>query len=472
MSSILDILPAHFDVAVVGAGPAGLRAAVDLDRRGLAVVLVDRATGPGGQVYAQSVSESVAHHTSPEALRLFAQLENSNIRCLWDTLVFDIPYPKTLAVLNEDQPSYLTADSVVFAPGAFERVIPFDGWTTPGVMTAGALLRLITIHGVLPGKRVLLTGTGPLLPLLAHEIVNLGGEVVEITENAPSGNRVGLAKLWRFPHLLSKSVPVLWSILRHRIPYRWQWAVSGVQQTAEALQVTTRKLNNHGLPIADRVRVHEVDLVAVHHGLIPSTQLPGIAECELTYSEELGGWIPKTDEWGRTSREGFYAVGDGAGIIGAEGAEVTGQLAALAVLHDRGELDSGRFSSLSASLLVSKQSYRRYWSTVAGVYPVPTQLYSCLDDDTIVCRCEDISLGEIKKAIADGASNVNQIKAWTRSGMGPCQGRMCGHTILQVLADTQNVDPNAAGYFKLRPPVEPVPIEVLEEAAIPSAAES
>ena len=457
-----------FDAVVVGAGPAGLAAAIEAATAGARVLLVDDGAQLGGQIYRRLApglraesgdrlgADQVASQTLLDALGRLPVTVWSGAE------VWGIFPERVLAVLHDGRCTQVEAGALVLATGAYDRPVAFPGWTLPGVVTAGGTTALIKSQRILPGRRVLLAGTGPLLLAAAVGLVRGGAEVVGIAE---AGTRTALARLLRRPGVLGKALGVMATLQRAGVP---TWARHGIVR-AEGREGVERAviaaLDDAWRPVAGTERTLEVDTVCIGYGLVPSTELAQLAGCALTYRAGQGGWVPVADpdRLMATSAPGVFVAGDGAGVAGSETALEQGRLAGLgAALHvgRLGAKAAGARARAPRRRLDALVSFRR--SLEAILEPRPG-LCERVTDDTVVCRCEEVTGAEIREAIADGALSLTEVRAATRSGMGLCQGRWCSPTVAALVARWAGVTPEAAGRLTARPPVRPIAVRALTD---------
>ena len=444
-------------IVVVGAGPAGLRAAETLAAAGLSPILLDEADRAGGQIYRQPPpgAERPARDLygfeagKASALHRLAADLAGRIDYRPSTLVWNIAWP-ALDLLGPGGHAHLTADRIVLATGATDRVLPVPGWTLPGVFTLGAAQIALKAQGMAIGRRVALIGAGPLLPLVAHQYAAAGAALAAVLDLTPFRAKLAAAPgLARSPATLAKG---LWYTLRatvRGVPIR-----NGVRRIA--VEGRTRVT---GLSWTDGAgREHHVacDAVGMSVGLRAETQLADLAGCRFAFDALQRQWLPGRTPEGRSSQPHVYLAGDGSGIGGADVAELQGRRTALALLADLGRTrDVPAETRLDAAL--ARQA--RFRDALEAAYPYPVHLVEGIADGETVCRCEGITAGTLRDAARDrGASEMNRLKAFTRIGMGRCQGRVCGHAGAEILARSLGVPVEAVGRLRSQPPVKPIPI--------------
>jgi thioredoxin reductase/bacterioferritin-associated ferredoxin len=481
-------MTAQVELAVVGAGPAGIAAALTAGAAGVAVVLLDAQPRPGGQYFRTALRGAaepvrsddfsrLARHGAAEAATtnqpLLRQLTASTVQVMTDTVVWGA-FPAAdgdgweLALHGPHAPARLIARALILATGAYDRPIPFPGWTLPGVMTAGGVQAFLKGQRIAPGRRFLLSGNGPLQIAVAAGLVQAGAEVVALLE----ASRPGLRDVRHAPALwgqwgrLAEAAGYARTLLAARVPLRLGWAVTEARGDGQVEAAVICRLDATGRPIAGSAETVAVDTIAIGYGLIPATELSRQLGCEHDFLPERGGYAPRRDAEMRTSLRGVFAVGDGAGIGGAELAQIEGRIAAVAAARDLGRLSE----SVAQAAIWQEQPdlvrQRRFAAMLAERFAPPPGLDALANDATIICRCEEVTLGDIRRAVADGATAANEVKGLTRAGMGNCQGRICGERVARIIAAEAGHagDPaaiRAAGCFTARPPIHPLPLEVI-----------
>lgn len=469
-----------FDVIVIGGGPAGVKAALAASSAGLSVALFDENAQAGGQVYraphAGIGAYGDADRQAGDALR--GALGASTVRVFFSHSVWAVTGDYRVDAVGPDGPLHCTARALIVATGTSERVVPFDGWTTPGVIGLAAATILLKAQGVLPGRTTLVAGCGPLLAAVTAKTLAGGGEVAAIADLASSADWLRtLPALATRPDLLARGFAWWRAIRRAGTPRYPRHTIERVEPVGERLRATLAPCDANGCPIAGARRTVEVDCVAVGHGLVPATDITRLLRARHRYVRAAGGWIADTDRDGRTSRERLYVCGDGAGIAGVAAAAAHGTLTGLACASDLGVNDT----TVSASAIeVARASYvrnARFGRAMGGLMALREGHVQGIDADTTVCRCEDVTRAEIEAACEAGAQDVNQLKAWTRCGMGPCQGRSCGDVCAELLMRAMpGQTRESVGVFSARTPLRPVAVEALtgtytyEDIPIPKAA--
>jgi NADPH-dependent 2,4-dienoyl-CoA reductase/sulfur reductase-like enzyme len=477
-------------VAVVGAGPAGLEAAITAAQNGAEVLVLDSYLRPGGQYFKQP-PESFSAWDEPEsgpamrhrheARELLQRLASTNVRVLTDAMVWGaFPVPERhgwlLTVHGPAVPSRIFAKTLILATGAYDRPVPFPGWTLPGVFTAGAVQTLLKYQRVLPGRRFVLSGSGPLQLAVAAQLLEAGADVAVVLEALhvpPWKGLKHLGALWGQVARLREG-QYYWGVLREAgVPYRTGSSVVVAQGASEIESVTVARLDKEWRPILDSRETIDADTLVLGYGFVPATQLTRLLGCDHDYEPRWGGWLPRRNPQMQTTREGVYAVGDGAGIGGAALARIEGKIAGLDAARYVGCLTESAAKQGIAQLQTPLHRERRFARMLGDLFTPAAGLYTLANEDTVICRCEEVRLGQIKHALDAGARSAIEVKGLTRCGMGNCQGRICGELLPRIIARRLNEGGNdddveqikAAGSFTVRPPIHPLPLSVLADAA-------
>ena len=452
---------------IVGAGPAGMRAAEQLVAAGQRPVVVDEGTRHGGQIYRQP--PAVLQRERRDLYGFETDRANA-VLDRFDALRPQIDYrPETLAwqveanalqLLQSGRNRTLPFDALILAPGATDRVLPFPGWTLPGVYTLGAAQVALKYQGCLIGPRVVFAGTGPLLYLVAWQYASHGGQVAAVLDTASAS-----AKWLAAPRLLA----------RPAVAAKGAYFVARLRMMGVALHsgVTLLKAEGGGRVSALTWRAGaathttECDAIGFGHGLRSETQLADLAGCTFDYNTLEQAWLPARDGAGRSSVRGVYLAGDGASILGADAAELSGARAALAALDDLGTAVSA--PARAAQLEHDLQSHATFRRGLETAFAPPPHWAADAPDELIVCRCEEVTAGELRTCAREtGTREMNRLKALTRIGMGRCQGRMCAPAASRLLAHAAGCELRDVGRLRGQAPVKPIPVAMLHERA-PSA---
>jgi len=457
---------AEIELAVIGAGPAGLAAALAAAEAGARVTLLDEYPTAGGQILVRSAPSSFPlTPTEARGQALLRQLAETPVELRLNTLVWSLscsPEGHTLALHGPDGSATLRASAVILAAGARERVVPFPGWTLPGVMTVGGAGRLLKSYGVLPGRRVLLAGSGPLLLPVARELVEAGAQVVAVLEATRPWEWIRhVAAIWGQGERLREGWGYLRVLRRAGVPYRFGRTVVRALGKDEVEAAVVAALDAHGRPIPGSEETLAVDTICQGFGLLPNAELARLAGCELRFDPARGGWVPRTDSWLQTSVPGLFVAGEVAGIGGAEAAMLEGRMAGLAAACRLGHLMEADIEEEMASLQHHRRRHLRFGVMLNTLFVPKPGMQALTSDETIICRCEEVTAGEIRAAIAAGARELTAVKAWCRAGQGYCQGRTCGPLIAHMIAYETGQTVSEIEGFTARPPLKPLPLAAL-----------
>lgn len=464
------------DVAVIGAGPAGLEAALAAAEAGARVALIDAYLRPGGQYWRQLPAEFDGPPLH-ESSALLARLAATEAHLLTGTLVwgaFPVEGGWQLSLHGPNAPHRLPAQTLILATGAYDRPIALPGWTLPGVMSAGAAQTLLKSQRVLPGRRILLSGTGPLQLAAAAQLVEAGAEVMAVLEGAALAVGRGLRHL---PALAGQSARLAegwryWRALRRAgVPLRFGWSVIKIEGDSEVEAAVIAQIDDDWRPIPGSERTVAADTVLLGYGFTPATQLSRLLGCEHDFAPAHGGLVPRRDDIFQTTCPGVFAAGDGAGLGGAELARIEGRIAGAAAAQQVGRLTAAETAAAIAREQAALAHEQRFAAMLGALFTPGPGLYELATDDTIICRCEEVRLAEIRAAVAGGAATVSEVKGVTRCGMGNCQGRICGELVARAIARELGGPASltermiAVGTFSVRPPLEPLSLSVLADAA-------
>lgn len=451
-------------VVVVGAGPAGVRAAEILLAAGIKPTVIDEGMRAGGQIYRQQGTQFTRSYTQlygTEAAKA-QDLHQSFMRLLPqidyrpNTLAWNI-YDGQLYVQTEGRSSVISYDALLLCTGATDRLMPVPGWDLAGTYSLGGAQVALKSQACAIGHEVVFMGTGPLLYLVAYQYVKAGAKVAAVLDTSPSTFR--------------------YQVLR-RLAVRPRFAWNGLRMIAALKRAGVRLFNGitpqqiqgdsqegvTGVSFLDRAgKPHKIECDAVGMGyhLRPETQLADLAKCRFQFDQATRQWLPEVDADGRSSVADVYLAGDGKAIAGADAAEVSGQLAAYALLQDR---DYPVDLEHQQRLYKQRDRLEAFKQGLLEAFPWPARFAAQLPDETVVCRCECITAGELRRVCHEmGAQEANRAKAFSRVGMGRCQGRFCANAGAEVIAAAANIPVEQVGRLRGQAPVKPLAIAVWEE---------
>ena len=453
------------DLVVLGAGPAGVAADNVASKEGAEVVIIDENSSAGGQIYRAPPNEfqpqnSFKYDEFREGEKQRNILKNSNVKALFKHRVWSVSSDLVVSTVGPNGLSSWHARSLIIANGALERIIPFPGWTIPGVIGLAASTILLKSQYVLPGQSTVVAGCGPLLIAVANGIIKSGGKVSAIIDlNSKSDWIKAFPRLLSRPDQLFKGMSWFANIMKAGIKLYGGHAVTNTKQVDNVLRISIAPINSAGSILDSKnQKIVEGDCLAIGHGLFPSTEITRLLKAKHIYDPLKGGWVPLIDDDFRSSIPGVYIAGDATGISGAFSAVQKGRIAGMAAVRDLNVMSSQKYKAKIKSELIILKKNENFGKAAVRLMKFRPELIQTITSETIVCRCEDVFRSEIDEAIESGARDLNQLKAWTRCGMGPCQGRTCSEAIEAILASKVG-SRELAGQWTGRTPLRPVPIE-------------
>lgn len=453
---------ADLRVVIVGAGPAGTRAAETLVRAGLRPVVIDEGDRSGGQIYRrqpQNFRRSYNALYGTEAGKARALHET------FDGLSDHIDYrPQTLAwairdnhihIQRAETSEALDFDALIIASGATDRIMPLPGWTRPGCFSLGAAQISLKAQACAIGRRVVFMGTGPLLYLVAYQYMKAGAEPLAVLDTTPLSTQIrGLPGMMARPSQLFKGMRLVAALLAGGVRVERGIVPIEIIGDGESGVTGIRYRNASG----EEKRL-VCDAIGMGYHLRAESQLADLAGCRFSFHPPIRQWLPDVDDMGRSSVPGVYLAGDGVRILGADGAEASGRLAAFALLEDHGLKPSRAEIGRCRKRL---KAASRFAQGMARAFPWPNHLAKALADDTIICRCEVVTAGELRASVTGkGATEVNRSKAFSRAGMGRCQGRFCGPVGQEIVAAACGLPVELAGRLRGQAPVKPLPLAIV-----------
>jgi NADPH-dependent 2,4-dienoyl-CoA reductase/sulfur reductase-like enzyme len=424
------------DLAIVGAGPAGMAAATQAAALGLDTIVLDAQPEPGGQMY-RAIGSADRHRRGEistfgaeysEGAALVGSFRASGSAYQPCSVAWQVRADGCVGISCNGASRMLAARRVLIATGAMERPVPVPGWTLPGVMSAGGAQTLLKGSGIVPDGPVVLVGSGPLLSLITAQLARAGVPIAALLLMVPEvgATEPGLGVL----------------------------TIQGVAQP-----VIEGAAAAHAVSYTHDGKRHRIEaaLVLLHNGLIPCTQLSRGAGCKQMWNGQQRCWQPQTDEWGATDLERIAIAGDAAGILATPAALCHGRLAALDAAMRLGKLSQTQRDQMAQAARLELAHYR----AANDPRGPAAELLAPSGPDDIVCRCESVTVRELHEAIAQGSSEINRMKAFTRCGMGLCQGRLCGPVAAEVIARALGQGADRVGQFRVRLPVHPLPLAEL-----------
>ncbi|MCB1509298.1 MAG: FAD-dependent oxidoreductase [Hyphomicrobiaceae bacterium] len=461
------------DLIVVGAGPAGLGAATVAAEAGARVVVLDDQSSAGGQVYrgiarSDAASLAILGEDYAKGRGLAERFAASGAEHRSGATVWQVTPEREVAYSCAGKSRIVSAPAILLATGALERPMPVQGWTLPGVMTAGAAQTLLK-SSMLAADDAVFAGSGPLLYLIAAQYLRAGVRIAAVLDTTDAGALRRSA--WHTPAAL----------LRGDLLAKGRRWIAEVEAGGATVVRNITALRIDGETAATGVSYKtggpdwtsvESQHVFLHQGVVPNVNLSISTGMRHDWDAGQLCWRPVTDPWGHSSLDGIFVAGDGGGISGATAAEAEGTLAGLAILARLGRISARERDARrrdAQAVLRSEGRIRPFldaWFRPADAFRVPQ------DKTTIVCRCEELTAGDIEAAIGPGIAGPNQLKSFCRAGMGPCQGRQCGLTVQEIIAQRTGRPLAEVGYYRLRPPIKPVRLEELADMELPEASDA
>lgn len=462
------------DIAIIGAGPAGLACAEEALLLGMRVVLVDDNPRPGGQYLRHPAfptpEDDPFGSDARAASRLLGIVAKPGVTYRRGATVWDLPAPGTIAVADGAASGRITARAVVLAAGAHDRPAPFPGWTMPGVIGAGAAQNLIKGARLAPGRRAVVAGNGPLTLLVAANLRRAGVDVVAVAEAARIARRLPgcITGLTAWPDLLLRGLGWRIGLAAARVPYLAGHVVVAAVGGPEGIsRVVLAPISPTGVPDMNRTRSVDADTLVLGYGLVPSIELARLAGCALDWSPELSAFVPRRDAALRTSVPSVFAIGDGAAIGGARVAEAEGRAVAHAIAA---ELGVPPIPARRDAARIGLERARRFSTALARLHAMPPPPFGPVSPETVICRCEETTFAQISRAQGTGHASAVEIKAATRLSMGRCQGRNCLPTLIALAERAGGGPPDSGLLPAARPPARPVPLAALLSESLPPAA--
>lgn len=451
-------------IAVIGAGPAGISAAVALAERGLPVTLFDEQQSLGGQIYRniEQIAESsisrlgsdyLAGRDLAETARPF--IKKGQIEYRPRSVIWGID-GQCLINWRADTKTYSKQfEHIVLATGAIERPVPIPGWQLPRVLTAGGAQILLKSGG--PALRdAVLIGAGPLLYLVASQLIRFGSPPKALIETQGIIDQLKASKFLRPSRATStyvlKGLRLLSEIRKAGVPRYTRAKNISIETRDDALEVKF----DRGATKQSVIGSHAL----LHLGVVPNTQLSRALDIKHRWEPQNACFNPICSSEGLAEgADNIWIAGDGAGIMGADVARLSGEIAGISLAKSLGHTLGGDLL-LVDELKRRREKYLPMRRFLDSVYRPPEWVLNP-SDETLICRCEEIRAADIRRAVQEGAQGPNQAKAFTRAGMGNCQGRYCGLTVTNIIAAESGQEPEEVGYYRIRSPIKPITLKEL-----------
>ena len=443
------------DVLVVGGGAGGLAAAIAARAAGARVTVLDEMPAPGGQYYKQAAAGAALDGQQEEGAALLSEARSSGAEIVSGAEVWGAFEGLLFFAEVDGAPLIARPRTAIVATGAYERPAIVPGWTLPGVMTTGAAQTLWRRYRTLPGRRVAVCGSGPLNLQVALELAAGGAEVVLVAEAAPTPFarpfetlRIAVAGL----SLTWKGIAMRHGLRRRRIPLRYGTLLCRIDAADGALAATFRHRSGRERRVA-------VDALCMNVGFEPQNELLRLLGARMRYDPAFGHLRCERSETFETTVPGLFAVGDCAGLGGAPAARTEGRIAgraAAATAAGRGD------APVSGPDRRELRRHRRFQGRLWRLHDVaPRPALPLADDETIVCRCEEVTLARLKRGLDENPGHAGDLKRSTRLGMGRCQGRYCGPPAVRLLAGVTGAPLADESHFAPRIPIKPVRVATI-----------
>ena len=453
----------NHDIIVIGAGPAGMAAAVTAAEGGTKVLLLDDQPAPGGQIYraiesADANTERVLGADYMTGRKLTEAFRSQPVDYVSGATVWQVTEGREVGYSAGGKAKLVRAPWIIMAAGAIERPFPIRGWTLPGVMMAGAAQTLLKASS-LAADGAVFAGSGPLLYLVVHQYLEAGVRVAALLDTTAKSN---------------------WKAAISHLPgglFRWDMLAKGrrwmkkIRQSGVLMVEGVTDLRVLGEDAATGIAYtttngQAAELAAtnifLHQGVVPHVNLAMAAGVYHEWNANQLCWCPNTDQWGRTNVDSVVMAGDGAGIGGALAAEAAGCLAALGCLAELGRIETAERDRRAQAPRVALEREHKVRPFLDAWFK-PAEHFRLPSNETIVCRCEELTAKDIRDVIDIGIAGPNQLKSYSRAGMGSCQGRFCGLTVQEIIAGETGRAPADVGCYRLRPPIKPIPLEELAD---------
>ncbi len=456
-------LASSYELVVIGGGPAGLAAAALAARAGVSTVLFDENPGVGGQIYRAITSTPVKDRAILgedywEGAKLADEAKASGAVIVNGATVWSLDRQRIVGVSIRGKARMIEAGRVIIATGSQERPFPIPGWTLPGVMTAGGAQTALKAQGLVASGRTVLAGGGPLLWLLAAQTLRAGGKIDAILDTTPRRN--WLQAMFHLPDFalspyFAKGLALLKEV-RAKVT---------IHRADKIEAVGTDRLREVVFTSAGETRRLPVDLLLLHQGVVPNVNLANAAGVAHAWNDRQLCFLPVLDQDFGSSVPGIAVAGDGAGIAGGTAAAERGRIAAIAAVRALKPNAVVPDTQAIRQRLQREEMGRAFLDWLNR----PSESFRQPVGDTIACRCEEVTAKQVRDTAKMGCEGPNQMKAFLRCGMGPCQGRLCGLTVTELIAAERETTPDEVGYYRLRPPVKPITLAELASLPISEA---
>ena len=463
-------LPQSSELLVIGAGPGGLAGAISAAKSGVEVIVLDERALPGGQYFKQPAIESLLiqqkafDKQSLQGKSLVDDAYGLGVAIYSQAMVWNIVDGRDgfdVHVIKDNVNCCIATKQIIVATGAYERPFPIPGWTLPGFMTTGAVQTLLRAYRVTPGSKVLVCGNGPLNVQVASELVKGGVHVAGVIEASRPHNRKNLkalvAAIFRAPLLILKGLAYMARLRLAKVPMLYDHMLIRAEGVNRVAAAYVAEIDQDGKQISASEKRFEVDSICVGYGFIPNTDLTRLLRCMHKHDEDLGNLVVERGDDGATSRSGIFSVGDAGKLQGAQFALAQGTLAGFSVARNLGKASVYDREISQAKRRLSR--HQKFQLALWTLFDYPKVKYRWPSHKSpVICRCEDVYVSDVLDAMEAGAGDIGSIKKTTRVGMGRCQGRYCGPTVIKMLTEYTHSKPDQLSGFAPQAPVKPLPL--------------
>ena len=451
-----------YDVVIIGAGFAGIKAALTLENYDLNICVIDEGVLPGGQFirYKKDGENSSKIPTYNKGLDLVKKFNASSITYLRQSeLIFINEEKEILVKLPDDSLKMIVPKTIIFATGAREIVQPFKGWDLPGVITTGAMQILLKTSGKTFCDEIVIAGSGILHYAAGATWLEKGGKIKSFYDANTFPNKFKmLTSALASSEKRSDFFAMLPDMMKIQMNAKNSVKVIEAKGDKKLESIVLAKVDGNGNVIKGSEFEEETSLLAIGNGLIANLDVATAAGCNTIYNENLGGLVLETNHLLETSKKGIFAAGATNGIGGADKAELEGEICAYSVLLNLKLIDANVYYELTKELSVSRKKALSFGKTLSSMQKFNLDELKNLDENTTICRCENIKLKDITEAINFGLTSINSIKKKTRAGMGNCQGKTCAELVRAILESHGHKDEK---HIKTRAPLKSTSIDIL-----------
>jgi thioredoxin reductase len=444
------------DVLIIGGGAGGLSAAIAAASAGASVVVLDERKVAGGQYYKQAANGTILDQQQGDGARLVSEAKAAGAQLMSGVELWGAFDELQFFGHRHGAPLIATPKTAIVATGAYERPVIVPGWTLPGVMTTGAAQTLWRSYQTLPGKRVAVCGSGPLNVQVALELAKGGAEIVYLAERAPPAMTkplTALAMAAADPKLTTQGLGMLAGLRQHGIKVHHHTELVSVEKNGDALAATF-------CSSASTEQTVTVDALCMNAGFEPQNEVLRLLGAQMHYDKAMGHLRCQKSECMETSVSGLYAIGDCTGLGGAPAARIEGEIAGLCAAAATGNGDASDLTLKYRELSKHRTFQRKLWT----LYDIAPRDTAPLPDETIICRCEELTLGDVRAGLSTAPGHLGTLKRATRVGMGRCQGRYCGPIAARMVSEATGKPIEDLSFFAPRVPIKPVAISAIMAA--------